>query len=200
MNTYIIKKVDDIQSVNFTEYANKATVNYSPWKGYESPYNTNAYLLYDDENIYVYLTTDEKEISVTQTKRDCEVCVDSCMEFFLIPNENDDRYLNFEVNAGGTLHLGIGKSRFGRSFFKDTADEVFDIKTDVTSSGWSLSYKIPFEFINSVYAAATKRMLGNFYKCGDETKVEHYAVWNDKHTAEPDFHAPSCFGVFILEE
>ncbi len=39
---------------------------------------------------------------------------------------------------------------------------------------------------------------GNFYKCGDETKSEHYGMWNNIDSPKPNFHLPECFGDFIF--
>lgn len=72
----------------------------------------------------VFLISYEKEIMAARENMNDPVCRDSCMEFFLKPNpENDSRYLNFELNPRGTLFLGIGKDRFEYMKIADTAAE-----------------------------------------------------------------------------
>ena len=40
---------------------------------------------------------------------------------------------------------------------------------------------------------------GNFYKCGDETAIPHYGMWNPVGTENADFHRPEYFGDFVIE-
>jgi hypothetical protein len=39
----------------------------------------------------------------------------------------------------------------------------------------------------------------NLYKCGDETEVEHYNMWNRVETPTPDYHQLPYFGMMTLE-
>lgn len=59
----------------------------------------------------------EKHPRVTMTKPNSLVCLDSCLEVFLNPYPDFTRdYLNFEMNAAGTLLLQKGPDRAHRSF------------------------------------------------------------------------------------
>ena len=59
----------------------------------------------------------EKHPRVTMTKPNSMVCLDSCLEVFLNPYPDFTRdYLNFEMNAAGTLLLQKGPDRAHRSF------------------------------------------------------------------------------------
>ena len=125
------------------------------------------------------------------------VCEDSCMEFFIQPNINDKRYFNFELNPIGTLHLAIGRSRYDRRYI-DFNKSDFDIKSDISNGIWSLTFKIPFDFINK-HTGITPICRANFYKCGDKTGLEHYCVWNTVETPTPDFHQSEFFGELKFE-
>ena len=37
------------------------------------------------------------------------------------------------------------------------------------------------------------------YKCGDQTKYEHYMSWNYVGNEVPQFHSPEFFGEMIFE-
>lgn len=53
----------------------------------------------------------EKHPRVTMTKPNSLVCLDSCLEVFLNPYPDFTRdYLNFEMNAAGTLLLQKGRA------------------------------------------------------------------------------------------
>jgi hypothetical protein len=39
-----------------------------------------------------------------------------------------------------------------------------------------------------------EKIMGNFYKCADDTAFKHYLSWNPILTPNPDFHRPEFFG------
>jgi hypothetical protein len=146
-----------------------------------------------------------------------DVFRDSCVEFFFCPDPfKDKRYFNFEMNAIGTLLLGLGVDRQSRTRLKGEPPEQFNIKTSLNKKNidlpvkefwtveyWTVEYTIPFEFIKKYFPKlefkSKQKMTGNFYKCGDETKFPHYGSWNPIKTPQPDFHRPEFFGELILE-
>ncbi len=194
MNTYIIKKVKDID----WEIAEEISVNCTPWETYKTTFNTRAKLLYDDKNIYVQMLCDETNTRAVQTEFNSSVCEDSCMEFFLMPSVKTGKYINFEINPIGTLHTKIGDSRHGRAEYIKNA-EAFNIKPTVTKDGWGITYQIPLEILEKHCGKIDKEMKGNFYKCGDKTSKVHYTVWNKVETERPDYHTPQYFGNLIME-
>ena len=199
MKTYTIKKAAAPVTEDSFKIAETAPVTYSPFPGFESPFHAEAQLLYTDEAIYVHFKTDEKPLLARRTERDSEVCEDSCMEFFLSPDENDPHYFNFEINPFGTLYLHYDLNRNEHEAV-DAPSELFEIKSVITHSHWELFYKIPFSFILSHFEKITDACRGNFYKCGEDTPIEHYACWNEIHLEKPDFHCPQFFGKLIFEK
>ncbi len=198
MKTYSIKKIRNFDE-NAWDAANVLELDCSPWEAVPRLYDTQARLVYTDEAIYIKMSTNETQLRAVNTQRDSDVCEDSCMEFFLSPNENDPRYLNFEINPIGAMLLFIGR---GRDMWQsvDVSEEIFDIKTVITNKGWSVCYKIPFSFLNSLFGTVTPTMRANFYKCGEKTVKSHYGCWNPILMEEMEFHCPQYFGKLILEE
>ena len=111
--------------------------------------------------------------------------------------EGEKRYLNFEINPNGCLHLGFGQDRYDRkNALPPDPRETFGIRTGRTDDGWEASYRIPGSFLRTFYPAfsCTGRLRANVYKCGDLTPYPHYLAWNPVASATPDFHRPECFG------
>ena len=109
----------------------------------------------------------------------------------------EDRYLNFEINPNGCLHLGFGRNRYDRKdILPPDPREIFRIRTGRTADGWEVSYRIPFSFLRTLYPAfeCTGILRANVYKCGDKTEHPHYLAWNRVLSPTPDFHRPECFG------
>jgi len=141
------------------------------------------------------METDEKPLKADGKTDNNFVHIDSCMEFFF-RTENDDRYFNFEFNPNGTLLLGLGTGRHGRTLL-DFDKSVFRVES-VTGELWHLKFFVPFSFVESYVGKFTNRFFGNFYKCGEETVHPHLACWNEIKFAQPDFHRPEWFGEFIF--
>lgn len=199
MKTYIIKKTTAPVTEASFDAAEVAKIDYVPWAECPCSFTTEARLLYDGNAIYVNLKTDEHPVTVHHNERDSDVCFDSCMEFFIAPNAESAEYMNFEVNAIGTLLLHQGVDRHNnRKVAVD--DSLFDIKTVITKSGWQLFYTIPFAFLTEHFGQVSDVMRGNFYKCGDETPQRHYACWSPITCPEHDFHRSEFFGELKFEK
>lgn len=198
---YIIKKIDNgIELIDDKawELAQVAPVTYQNWKQFEYVPNTFARLLYNDYGIYVQLTTDEKPLLARFTNQNDMVCTDSCMEFFVRPNTNDKRYLNFEFNPFGTMYFAIRTTRFDPEYPAEDKN-YFNVQSKVDADKWTLQFVIPFEFIDRVFGSHTKTMYGNLYKCGEETVKEHYASYYPVDPLRIDFQLSEYFGEFVLE-
>jgi len=199
MNTYLIHKREEPVTDNVWENINSAKLDYEPWEEFPCPYDTTVKLLYTQQAIYVNFKTSERVLRAVNTYRDSPVSEDSCMEFFLSPNENDNHYINFEINPIGTLLVYKCLNRDNMSPI-DVDDTIFDIKCIIDKSGWQLQYKIPFDFLREHFNEITPKMKGNFYKCGRKTIQRHYACWNPIKLKEPEFHCPQYFGKLILND
>lgn len=200
MNTYIARHADD--KLNWTE-ANTLSVESIHWEP-DNGCRMQAQVLWSDEGLHVHLFTTEKDIRAENHSPYDMICEDSCMEFFFRPDEDDDRYFNFETNLNGWFYLGIGHDRFDSvRLFPDNQKELLDVQPRKTEDGWETYYTIPLSFLRIFFPGLTfesgKKIYCNFFKCGDFTVHPHYMSWNPMSTEEPDFHRTCDFGLMTLE-
>ena len=113
-----------------------------------------------------------------------------------------DNYFNFEINPNGCLRVQFGPSREDRlDIVRKNAIDYFSIRTNRTADGWEVFYRIPLQFIRLFYPEYRFEvgLLGNMYKCGDRTAVEHYLSWARIDLDTPDFHQPGFFGLITFD-
>ena len=175
------------------------------WKEFTYIPRTEVALSYSNRELFLkyYITEDYFKAEKTETNQ--MVCEDSCVEFFLSP-EDDGIYYNLEFNGIGTILMGAGTARGNNS----QADPVLVSKIRRLSSAgsipfaeragkidWTLTIAIPFEvfFHHKVKELKGKFFRANFYKCGDMLSVPHYVTWNQVRTERPDYHQPAYFGI-----
>ncbi len=174
-----------------------------PWCDNDYRPKTTVTATYGPAMLYLSFRTDEPEIIASRTRMNDEIYRDSCMEFFLRPDENDPNYFNFEINANGALLLGFGRDRESRVRLEEDPSQ-FDIRVSrFETGGWSLAYRVPLCFLQKYIPTASfhsgNRMQGNFYKCGEDVPHPHFGSWNPIDTPAPDFHRPEFFGQLILD-
>lgn len=179
------------------EKASVAEIAVNRWTGYAKAPRTTFQMLRSPEGIAVRFHTEETHLRAEVTEQNGEICTDSCVEFFLKPDNHDLNYLNFELNPKGILHLGIGAGRGGRRHLT-TDRAIFDIVSVANEGDWTLKFFIPDSFLLSLFAKISPVCKANAYKCGDFTDHEHYGMWSEVETVEPDFHVPDFFGTLVL--
>lgn len=174
------------------------------WKGYDYKPDVRFSLGYSEKEIFLKFVVNEKYFKAEMTEPNQNVYEDSCVEFFVSP-ENDGLYYNLEFNALGTCLLGSGH---GRHDSRRADPGIISRIRRLGSSGnqpfgekqgefsWWLLVAIPYGifFHHSVTDPAGKSFRANFYKCGDRLSVPHYVTWNPVGTEKPDFHRPEYFG------
>lgn len=165
---------------------------------FPSPYQTEAQLVYNDRALFVHMKTNERQLRAHNSNRNDEVCEDSCMEFFIAPDNDDIRYFNFELNPIGTLLLYVCNKRIEMVPTTDDA-RIFNIKSIISNDGWELFYEIPFSFMTKYFNKISPTMIANFHKCGEKTEPRHFSAWNKPEGAPPDFHRPEDFGLLTFE-
>ena len=186
-----------------------------------------AQVLYDETALYVRLAAAEEHIRAEHTGPYGMPCEDSCLEFFFAPMmasehsaapadasapsapENapacaDTRYFNIECNPNGSIFLGIGHGpgELYRIVTESPERAPIQPKTARMPGGWMCEYKVPFDFIRFFFPDFNPKkgsaMRGNFYKCGDLTRQEHYMAWNPVDLPAPCFHCPGHFGLLTF--
>lgn len=165
-------------------------------------------ICYTIEYLLVNFKAYENEITARVTQINDPVHKDSCVELFLnlFPNTSN-KYFNFETNAIGAIHVGFGAVG-NRTSLSIEDIEMIELKSKLTKpiqgtygdDSWEVFYKIPFTLFEKHYNSKFNfgESIGNFYKCGDETKFEHYGVWNHIESTIPNFHLPYYFGDLIF--
>lgn len=162
----------------------------------------------EGEGMHILLWSFEEDIRCECTERDEPVYTDSCLEFFVMPFEDDRRYMNFEVNKNGVYLSQIGTCRNDRVFIKELTDlepTVAPIEIDENGDkAWGCEITVPDSFISALYGKdfsfENAKIKGNFYKCGDKTNFPHYGAHFPVSIPSPDFHRPDYFGNIIFRK
>lgn len=211
--TDIVEQVSDWNTGQWAQANVLELKNYMGDKPKHFP-KTQAKLLYDDENLFVFFLVEDRYVRAVADKTHGNVCRDSCVEFFFTPGCDFEKiYFNLETNCGGTMLFRYNDKKnkieeyiesidckdviFCHSLPKMIVDEIQEPTT------WTLSYKLPFNVI-SKYSEMTKPQRGirwkaNFYKCADKTSHPHWLTWALVDNLTPDFHLPEYFGVLEFE-
>lgn len=196
---YILKKIAEsnitIDDALWNEVEEIKIDNF-PWKEYVADIKTVAKAVYSDFGITVRFETDEQPLRATVNENNGEVCTDSCVEFFL-RRADSDNFINIEVNPFGAMF--VGNCYPGQITELDFDRAMFNVVSRITAKTWALQLTVPFEFIEKEIGKLDKTFFGNFYKCGDLTKTEHYACWSPIEHEKPNFHLPNFFGELVLE-
>lgn len=211
MNVYSIAKLENQPSGSPVQWdaVQPLRIRHYLWKdnGYEP--EVYARLGYTPDKLHVCFRTYETDPLIRYHQMNDPVYTDSCVEFFVQPVPGSDRrYFNFELNAAGTLLLGLGIDR-DRIRLQGVNPEQFGIQSAVNcadASGkiyWQLEFSIPFAFVREYFhdfrPASGTVIRGNFYKCGDQTPLPHYGCWNRIEGDRPDFHQQRYFGTLVFE-
>ncbi|MBO5723189.1 MAG: hypothetical protein J6S58_00020 [Lentisphaeria bacterium] len=163
-------------------------------------------MLYDNQNLYVFYKVRDRYVRSVSTRDQDMVCLDSCMELFIMPHGKGS-YFNFEMNCTGALLLAqISKS----SMQKLTPDELKTIKRFhsiprcingeiVGDTVWYAGLQIPLEiFIRRAKVTLPLKgqvWKGNVFKCADWSSQPCWMAWKKTTT----FHSVAGFGKFIFE-
>lgn len=210
-NYHIAKIKEDAELFNTQDFWKEVPMllidNYL-WMDNDFKPKVEVKISYSNNFFFAYFKVYEKEITATYTEINNPVHKDSCVELFinLFPNKTD-KYFNFEVNAIGTMHVGFGAIGNRTTLEKNDIKEIqisSTIEKPLTgihgNEYWEIFYKIPISIFKKYYGLkfTANEAKGNFYKCGDDTKHEHYGVWNNIVSEKPNFHLPNYFGELIF--
>jgi len=187
----VVSSVWDLADVGY--------VDCQPWSGYHPAPKTTFRLLRDSEGLNVLFHSCETGLRAEVSEENGPVYQDSCVEFFFKPDNSDERYINFEINPKGVMHIGLGEDRYVRQLL-DEPRETFCIESDASEGDWLLKFHIPDKFILKYFDKITDVMRGNFYKCGELTGHSHFATWAPVDTDRPDFHRPEFFGKLVTAD
>ena len=136
------------------------------------------------------------------------VSEDSCVEVYLQPDPQSDRYFTFEFNCVGVLNSAICSQASGCAPLPE--DQLKRVRRYASvgprpfrevegSFIWSVAVAIPLDIMELKYAGSPLLLRGNFNKCASATSQPHYLSWVPISSAHPDFHHPESFGKIILD-
>lgn len=174
------------------------------WEGYSYKPDVKLAISYSDHEIFLKYYIVEEYFKAEKTETNQMVCEDSCVEFFVSP-ENDGIYYNLEFNGIGTCLLGTGTGRENSTranpqiiskIRRLSTAGTKPVKEAVGQFEWTLTVAVPLEvfFHHNIRDLKGKTFKANFYKCGDMLTVPHYVTWNPVGTENPDYHQPKYFG------
>lgn len=177
-----------------------------------------ARLLYDDAALHLLYQVHDHFVRSVCTKLQGPVCQDSCVEFFVRPG-GQGGYFNFEINAGGTLHVSfirdahrtaegfadwhrIDEAELGAVAIHHSLPHIVEPELPGPLT-WQVQCRIPYAFMAPYRPDAVPhpgaRWKANFYKCGDLTSHPHWASWAPIHK-QLNFHVPECFAPLHFED
>ena len=85
---------------------------------------------------------------------------------------------------------------FDTSLFESAACSLSTEKLGVYS--WELVVAIPFRLMGLDPDNLPEKIMGNFYKCADDTEFPHFVSWSPIDLPSPNFHCPEFFGEIYL--
>lgn len=198
-NGYSIEEVAQEMSA-MTEWHEIGCVN---WSDYSYKPSVQFAIAYNDTYIFVHYKVTEDGVYAQNIEDMTPIWHDDCVEFFC-KKANDEHYFNFETNCLGALYScsQIGPIQDGRRELTD--EEIASVVRYASlpkeaintseSTTWTLTIGVPFALLNIDPQHLPDYILGNFYKCGDDTPTPHYLSWQPISTPSPQFHCPEYFG------
>ena len=182
----------------------KLNIDEAPWPVYNYVPSVKFSVGHSLDCLFLKYYVSEEAVRARYRQTNDPVFKDSCVEFFISFN-NEEEYYNLEFNCLGTCLSGFGGGRENRQLLPEkviakikrlavmqkTASTAGDLLTN-----WQLTLIIPLEVFRWHHFSSFQGVSGkvNFYKCGDELPQPHFLAWNNIQAAAPDFHLPEYFG------
>lgn len=198
----------DLSSVGFLleSKAQREYIDMINWEEYPYKPIVTFDIARTDVNLYIRYFVKGNSVKALFNIDNSPVHKDSCVEFFM-KKENDNRYMNFEFNCIGTCDAALRESREIKQslsleqYAQIRRHSTLDHKTFGEKHGvysWEIVVSIPFTLMGLEQGNLPEKILGNFYKCADDTAFPHFVSWNPIGLPEPNFHCPEFFGEIYL--
>ncbi len=193
-------RLDEVSE--FLDRQDRNFIDIAPWRQYADKPKVSFAIAHDGAHIFIKYDVEESEVLARYKKINDPVFKDSCVEFFIIFDDDKD-YYNIEFNRLGTCLGRFGAHRENRT---EISPEILkNIKferalkpnpSDDLAIHWTLTVAIPIEVFcfHDFSSIQHQRSKMNFYKCGDDLSHPQYLVWNNVVSEVPNFHLPEFFG------
>lgn len=179
------------------------------WSAYPAKPMVQFKIAYNIDEIFVKYFVKENQVRALYTSdQDSKPYTDSCVEFFLIPG-NDNIYYNIEMNCIGFGIFKGGEAGNRRIFDPEITCKIRrhtsfgseGFETKIGNFSWTLTLAIPIKIfsLSEVLPLKGRTIPANFYKCGDELPDCHYLSWSPIINEKPNFHLPQFFGNLYFE-
>ena len=196
MKKYNIKIINDLPDWNSIE---KLSIDI-PYLDTPDSITAAAQICCNNEKFFVHLETKEKNYLREEKGLMGLPYLDSCLEFFFSPIENDTRYFNIEFNSNACVFFGLagGADSIMRQTPEDTSMDFFKPNILTYEDSWEIFYEIPFYLVRRYFpdfkVYEGKKIKANCFKCSDNSTPPHYLSWNLVEGSPFAFHKPECFG------
>ena len=197
----------DLSSVGLLmEKAQRESIDVINWEEYSYKPIVAFDIARSKVNLYIRYFVKGNSLKALYETDGSPVYQDSCVEFFM-KRVDDPNYYNFEFNCIGTCDAARRTSRdiktsLSQEEYKSIIrlpsvrrrafEEIKGIHT------WNLIVVIPLKLMGLDPSNLPEKILGNFYKCADETMNPHFVSWSPIDLPEPNFHCPEFFGEIYL--
>lgn len=178
----------------------------NPYLDTPSSISAKAQICCNSDRFFVHLSTKEENYLREENGPLGLPYLDSCLEFFFSPIEDDNRYFNIEFNSNACVFLGFASKveDIVRQIPKDGILDILNPVVNTYNNSWEIFYEIPFEFIRRYFPQFDvfdgKKIRANCFKCSDNSNPPHYLSWNLVKGEPFTFHKTECFGVMIFEK
>ena len=206
MKTYNIKTLDHVPCEKCWSKIEKAAIDECVWGDDYKPVCYAQVVYVKGDGFYARLTCEEANPKAVHTGFFSDVYKDSCLEMFAQWDEDSDKYINIEMNSLGASLIALGANRHERTPIDRLIEKPFPVTAEKTENAWSVTVHIPQDDLAQIYGMSADKFVpsytirGNFYKCGDETEIEHYVMWSPVGTPSPDYHRPEYFAKMVITE
>ena len=180
------------------------------WKDFPYSPGVKVRMAHTGDALLLHWTVSEQYVRAMADADNGPVWEDSCVEFFIRPDQCSPYYYNVECNCAGTLLIGRGTGNQDRVHaaqsimegvcrFTTVDGKLFD--TREAPAEWHVGLYIPVSslFADEIDSLDGRVMTGNFYKCGDALPQPHFLSWNPISLPAPMFHCPDHFGLLRFE-
>lgn len=197
----------DLSSAGFLmEKAQRESIDVTNWAEYPYKPIVAFDIARTKTNLYIRYFVKGNSLKAHYKADGSPVYQDSCVEFFM-KQVDAPYYYNFEFNCIGTCDAACRESRDKKKSL--TSEEYASIRRHSTLPraifteklgvySWELIVAIPFRVMGLDPDNLPEKILGNFYKCADDTESPHFVSWSPINLPTPNFHCPEFFGEIYL--